>query len=251
MAKKVNEIIKLAIAVPTYNEANNVSQLVKQMKAAMLKTSTSCVLLIIDDNSPDGTGRIAEDLSRAEKTKTFQVYVMHRKKKGGLGSAYIAGFRHLLDSDFSHILQMDADLSHNPKYIPQFVRAAAEGADFIVGSRYVKGGDIPDWAWYRKLISRLGNFYTRLFLGSKIHDYTGGFNMYTKDLLGELDIDTLQARGYGYLIELKYRALRHAKKTIEVPIVFRDRTHGMSKIPKNTLLQNLLLVPQLRVRAGK
>ena len=246
MSKKVSKSIKLAIAVPTYNEAKNISKLTKQLKNALEKTGVECTLFIIDDNSPDGTGTIADGLAKKEKSKNFQVRVMHRKGKEGLGRAYIAGFKELLKDSYTHILQMDADLSHNPKYIPQFIEAAKNGADFVVGSRYIKGGDTPDWAWHRKLISRLGNIYTRFFLGSKIHDYTGGFNLYSRELLGELQLDTLQAGGYGFLIELKYRALRQANKLAEVPIVFMDRTLGVSKIPKSTLVKNLLLVPRIR-----
>ena len=169
---------------------------------------------------------------------------MHRMGKDGLGKAYVAGFHQLLKKNYTHILQMDADLSHDPKYIPEFIQAA-KTADFIVGARYIKGGATPDWAWHRKLLSRFGNLYTRLFLGSKIHDYTGGYNMYSADLLRAIDLATLQAGGYGFLIELKYRAVTHAKIIHEVPIVFMDRLHGTSKIPRSTIIKNLLLVPQL------
>jgi len=249
MTTKAETVIKLAIAVPTYNEAKNIPKLTKQIKAAVVKAGVPCTLLVIDDNSPDGTGKIVDKITKAEKSKDFIVTVMHRKEKNGLGKAYVAGFKQLLEGGYTHILQMDADLSHNPKYIPEMIRAAQDGADFVVGSRYIRGGDTPDWTWNRKLLSRFGNIYTRVFLGSKIHDYTGGYNLYATNLLKKVGLDTLQAGGYGFLIELKYRALKHSYHVAEVPIVFMDRTHGVSKIPKNTIFKNLLLVPTLRGKA--
>lgn len=243
--KKVSPAIRLAIAVPTYNEAKNLPKLVAKLKAAIAKTDASCTLMIIDDNSPDGTGDIAEKLAKTERTDQFIIEVYHRTAKEGLGKAYVAGFKKLLAKDFTHILQMDADLSHDPKYIPEFIKAA-EAADFVVGSRYIKGGGTPDWAWSRKLQSHLGNIYTQVLLGSTIHDYTGGFNLFSADLLGQLELDNLQASGYGFLIELKHRATKQAKAVHEVPIIFLDRIHGTSKIPKGTLVDNLILVLKLR-----
>lgn len=248
MTKKSSSGLRLAIAVPTYNEAKNLKKLTSEIKAAVKETGVPATLLIIDDNSPDGTGKIADKLAQTETTKNFQIKVLHRKGKEGLGKAYVAGFELLLNdkNDFTHILQMDADLSHNPKYIPAFLKSA-ETADFIAGSRYIKGGDTPDWTFIRKFLSRGGNLYTRMFLGSKIHDYTGGYNLYSKQLLSSLDLTSLQHGGYGFLIELKYRAIRNTTNVREVPIVFMDRLHGTSKIPKNTLIKNLVLVPKLKI----
>jgi dolichol-phosphate mannosyltransferase len=236
--------VVLAIAVPTYNEAKNIPKLTAKIKAAVEKANIKTTLLIIDDNSPDGTGEVADKLAASEKGKTLSIKVLHRQGKEGLGKAYIEGFNQLLKGDYTHILQMDADLSHDPKYIPAFV-AAVTKADFVVGSRYIKGGDTPDWAWYRKLQSRFGNVYARIFLGSKIHDYTGGYNLYSKQLLKKIGLDSLQAGGYGFLIELKYRAVLNSTGIHEVPIVFMDRLHGTSKIPRSTILKNFMLVPQL------
>ncbi len=246
---KRNISIKLAIAVPTYNESKNIKKLVSGIKKNVAKAGVPCTLLIVDDNSPDGTGDTADTLAKSEKTKDFNVQVLHRTEKDGFGRAYVAGFKQLLKKDFTHIMQMDADLSHDPKYLIEFVAALEdEKVDFVVGSRYIKGGDTPDWSTSRKLLSKFGNIYARLFLGSRIHDYTGGFNLYSKKLLGVLDLDSLQAGGYGFLIELKYKALSHCRSVREVPIVFMDRRHGNSKMPKSTIVKNLLLVPSLALK---
>ena len=238
--------MKLAIAVPTYNEATNIKKLVPALyKNLKDYPKLACTLFIVDDNSPDGTSKIATELAEKYTAKNFKLIVLNRKKKEGLGKAYIYAFKHILkQKKYDYILQMDADLSHDPKYIPAMLDLSKD-ADFVVGSRYIPGGDTPDWTWDRKLLSNSGNIYTRIFLGNKIHDYTGGFNLYATSLLKTLNLDSLQAGGYGFLIELKYRALKHCHSVAEVPIVFMDRQHGNSKIPRNTIYKNLLLVPQL------
>lgn len=242
--------MKLGIAVPTYNEADNIGKLAAGIEAAVNAANVAATLLIIDDNSPDGTGKVADDLAAKAKSSNFNIVVMHRTAKEGLGKAYVAGFQKILTLDCTHILQMDADLSHDPKYITEMIEAA-QTSDLVVGSRYILGGATPDWTWSRRVQSKFGNLYARLFLGSKLHDYTGGFNLYTTELLRNVDINSLQAGGYGFLIELKFRAVRHAHKITEVPIVFLDRTHGQSKIPHNTIYKNLILVPLLRFQRRK
>jgi dolichol-phosphate mannosyltransferase len=240
--------VKLAIAVPTYNEAKNIQKLLPALKKNLsgypkLKTT----VFVIDDNSPDGTAVIADDWATKNNVTNFKAITMRRVKKEGLGKAYVYAFNKILAQGYDYVLQMDADLSHNPKYIPAFLDETTE-ADFVVGSRYIKGGGTPDWSLKRKLLSRGGNFYTRFFLGSKITDYTGGFNLYSADLLRKLDLGTLQSGGYGFLIVLKYRALQACHSVRQVPIVFMDRQHGNSKIPKNTLVKNLVLVPQIKFK---
>lgn len=238
---------KIAIATPTYNEAKNIQKLIPAVAIVCQKfPDLSFTLLVIDDNSPDGTADKAEAAAKKLKVKNFTVDVLRRKGKEGFGKAYVHGFDTLLAQKFDYIIQMDADLSHDPKYLKDFIEAAQNGADFVVASRYIKGGGTPDWGLHRKLLSRGGNLYTRLFLGSKITDYTGGYNMYSADLLRRIDTGSLQASGYGFLIELKYRALQHSKSHHQVPIVFMDRQHGTSKIPKSTLFKNLVLVPKIR-----
>jgi dolichol-phosphate mannosyltransferase len=240
--------VKLAIAIPTYNEVDNLKKLIPAIHKKLRDyPGLSTTLFIVDDNSPDGTAKIATALGKKHATRNFKLTVLNREKKEGLGKAYIYAIEKILDlNTFDFILQMDADLSHNPTYIPSFIKATAT-ADFVVGSRYIKGGSTPDWSWTRKLLSRFGNIYTKMLLGDRIHDYTGGFNMYSRALLESLDVATLQTSGYGFLIELKYRAINQANGIIEVPIIFMDRLHGTSKIPRSTIVKNLLLVLKLAV----
>lgn len=241
--------IKLAIAVPTYNESKNIRKLIRKIRQTVGSLQVNTTVLIIDDNSPDGTGNIAEALKKEEDSASFKIKVLNRADKNGLGKAYIDGFNKLLQEDYTHILQMDADLSHDPKYIKEFVYAIEnQDADFIVGSRYIRGGSAPDWSLTRRFLSLFGNIYTRILLGNAIHDYTGGFNLFTKELLKKIDPSSLsQSGGYGFVIELKSRALKNAKKTLEIPIVFMDRQYGKSKMPKNTIIKNFILVLKIRL----
>jgi dolichol-phosphate mannosyltransferase len=239
--------MNLAIAVPTYNEAENIQKLVQAIHES-LKTypKLNLTVFVIDDNSPDGTAAIASKLGASYKKPGFSVTVIRRQKKEGLGKAYIDAFHQIIKQNkFDFILQMDADLSHEPKYLPAFLDATKQ-ADFVVGSRYIRGGGTPDWALLRKFLSHGGNIYTRLFLGSKVTDYTGGYNLFSVDLLKKIDLDSLQAGGYGFLIELKYRAIQNCHGIRQIPIIFMDRQYGISKIPRDTLIANLILVPTLR-----
>jgi dolichol-phosphate mannosyltransferase len=240
--------MKLAIAIPTYNEAVNVRKLLPAIKRHLENyPGLQCTVFIIDDSSPDGTAEVVTALSKEISDKKFNVRVLSRAKKEGLGKAYVFAFEQIIPEDFDYILQMDADLSHDPKYIPELLDQT-KNADFVVGSRYMKGGSTPDWQWYRKLQSRGGNLYTRFFLGSKITDYTGGYNLYSSDLLKKIDLKTLQAGGYGFLIDLKHKALIHCESVVQIPIVFKDRQHGTSKIPRSTIIKNFLLVPKIRYK---
>lgn len=239
--------MNLAIAIPTYNEAKNINKLLPAIAKSIkdypdLKTT----VFIIDDNSPDGTSDISKRLSNRFRYPNFKIKVIDRAKKEGLGKAYIFGFKKIMAQNFDFILQMDADLSHDPMYLPQFIDATSN-ADLVVGSRYVKGGATPDWQWYRKLLSHGGNIYTRYLLSTRISDYTGGFNIFSTELLRKINIDSLQASGYGFLIELKYKALNESCNVVQIPIVFMDRRHGNSKIPRGIILNNLLLVLRLRM----
>lgn len=245
----MKQIHSIAIATPTYNESKNIVTLIKKIEVVCRQfPAIIFTLLVIDDNSPDGTAAVVENHTKnISSTKSnLQIRVLKRKAKEGLGKAYVHGFSELLTEKFDYVLQMDADLSHNPAYIKDFVNAALKGHDFIVASRYIKGGDTPDWSWYRKLLSRGGNLYARMFLGSMITDYTGGYNMYSAPLLKHIISRPLVSSGYGFLIELKYRAVRQAVSPTQIPIVFHDRQHGISKIPKSTLLKNFILVPKIR-----
>ncbi|MEI9913725.1 MAG: polyprenol monophosphomannose synthase [Candidatus Saccharibacteria bacterium] len=240
-------MIELGIAIPTYNEAGNITSLIEGLHKHLSKNKdVSTLVLIIDDSSPDGTADIVRRLAKQMSTKNFKIELLSRKVKDGLGKAYIAGFNKLLQKNVDYILQMDADLSHNPAYIPAFVKAAKKN-DLIVGSRYMPGGQTPDWSFSRKLQSRMGNIYARGILGTRVSDYTGGFNMYSSSLLKASAINDIKSTGYGFLIELKYRTLKNAKNVYQIPIVFNDRQHGKSKLPRSTIVKNLVLVPRLKM----
>jgi dolichol-phosphate mannosyltransferase len=242
--------VKLGIAIPTYNEAANVKKLIETIHKNLAEIKgLETTILIIDDGSPDGTADVVKKMANKYGAKPFKVKLMSRKIKDGLGKAYIAGFGELIKMKPDYILQMDADLSHDPVYIPNFVKAAKEKNDLIVGSRYIPGGETPDWSFSRRLQSQGGNFYTRIILGNKITDYTGGFNMFSIKLMKQIDPTTIASSGYGFLIDLKYHALQHANSIAQIPIVFRDRQHGKSKLPKSTIVKNLILVPMLKVRS--
>lgn len=242
-------MVRFAIVTPTYNEVGNVETLLRSLQQVSGEHSKDeFTVFVVDDSSPDGTADLVKILAPKLKTKNFSVKLLVRKEKDGLGRAYIFGFKKVLadKQKFDYILQMDADLSHDPAYITGFLHQARNGADFIVASRYINGGGTPDWSWYRKTLSRGGNLYTRMLLGSKITDYTGGYNMYKTALMKKMDVDAIQAGGYGFLIELKFKALKNAETVAQIPIVFMDRKHGSSKIPRNTVVKNFILVPKIR-----
>jgi dolichol-phosphate mannosyltransferase len=239
----------LTIVIPTYEEARNVGELLPRLAAmAAENPEFRITAMIVDDSSPDGTADLVRSLAPGVETDGFRVRVETRAEKAGLGAAYIWAFEKLLGEAEppTHILQMDADLSHDPAYITEMLRRVRAGADLVVASRYIRGGATPDWDLKRRFLSVGGNLYTRLFLGSRITDYTGGFNLYETQLLRRITPSTITTTGYGFQIEMKQRALREARRPTEVAIVFMDRTEGESKIPSDTLVKNLLLVLQLR-----
>ncbi len=241
--------VALAVVIPTYNEADAITTLLRPLREIVtLRPGLQTSVLVVDDNSPDGTAKVVEEFAAANNDHLFSVEVLHRPRKEGLGRAYVDGLQTVLRKgapDF--VLQMDADMSHDPAHIPSFLDAAHD-AELVVGSRYVAGGATADWAWYRRVLSRVGNAYARAFLGSAISDYTGGFNLFSADLLRRLPLSEMRAPGYGFVVELKYAALRQARQVREVPIVFVDRREGGSKIPSSTIPRNLLLVPLIRFR---
>ena len=243
--------MKLGIVVPTYNEAVNIVLLLKALKKQALKMGDVTFLVaVVDDNSPDGTSKIANKLGKELAGPNFNVVVIDRTKKDGYGKACVEGMNYLLSKKVDLVLSMDADLSHNPKYLKSFI-AASKDHQLVIGSRYVPGGATPEWPLLRKILSRYGNYYARLFLNKGISDYTGGFNLYSPKLLKEIDLNNIESTGYGFLIELKYKASKKANSIHQVPIVFHDRQHGKSKIPKSTLIKNFFLVPKLRIQTIK
>jgi len=243
-------MLRLAVVVPTYNEVNNIQKLLDAI-AETVKASADVdtTVFVVDDSSPDGTADLVAQRAPGWEAEHFHVVPLVKPTKNGLGAAYIWAFEQLLPQGFDYFLQMDADLSHDPKYIAGFIHQAKLGTDLVVASRYIPGGGTPDWGVDRRFLSRGGNIYTRLMLSRRISDYTGGFNMFSAALLKRVDVRTIKATGYGFIIVLKYRALREARSLTELPIVFLDRTHGSSKIPRNTLMANFFLV--LRMRLGR
>ena len=233
------------LILPTYNEAVNVEPFVRAVLPELAEASPEHRILIVDDNSPDGTGRIADSLAN----ELDAVEVLHRPQKEGLGVAYLAGFRRALDSGADLILEMDADFSHSPADVPRLIRAA-EQADLVLGSRYVPGGGVTDWGLLRRALSRGGSLYARLVLRVKVHDLTGGFKCFRSEVLEALDLDSIHAEGYGFQIELTYRALRAGYRVEEIPIVFRERQAGLSKMTARIALEAVWKVPALRLRRG-
>jgi dolichol-phosphate mannosyltransferase len=241
--------MKLGISIPTYNEASNISTLIDRIKEEVKPLKDiDVVLLVVDDNSPDGTGNLVKATAERLNSRHFTIKLVTRAEKNGYGKACVAGFKDLLSENVDYILQMDADLSHNPVYIAKFINKAGAGYDFVIGSRYIPGGSTPDRPPRRRFLSKYGNIYARFFLSRDITDYTGGFNLYSAKVLKSVDLNTLQAGGYGFQIELKYLVTKQGSKVGEIPIVFHDRVHGQSKLPKSTLFKNLILVPKMRIK---
>jgi dolichol-phosphate mannosyltransferase len=226
------------VCIPTYNERENIGPITE----AVLKADPRVDILIVDDNSPDGTGKIADELAAKEP----RIRVLHREKKEGLGRAYLHAFRTALGMGYQYILEMDADFSHDPRYLPSFLDAAEAGADLVLGSRYVTGGGTVNWGIGRQLISRGGSLYARSILGVGINDLTGGFKCFNRRVLESLDFDAVKSTGYAFQIELTYRTLKQGFTVREVPIVFEDRRVGHSKMSKKIFLEALTMVWKLR-----
>jgi dolichol-phosphate mannosyltransferase len=202
-------------------------------------------ILVVDDNSPDGTGALADRLAAAEP----RVRVLHRERKEGLGRAYLAAFRWALDAGYQYIIEMDADFSHDPRHLPTLLDTAVGGADVVLGSRYVEGGGTVNWGVMRQLISRGGSLYARTILGVRIRDLTGGFKCFRRHVLETLDLEHVQSTGYAFQIELTYRALQRGFDVREIPIVFEDRRVGQSKMSRKIFLEAFVGVVRLRLGA--
>ena len=228
------------IVLPTYNERDNLERAVTLIFDALPATH----ILVVDDNSPDGTGRLADSLAAADK----RIHVLHRTETGGLGTAYLAGFRWCLAREYTHIFEMDADLSHPAAKLPELL-AATDNADIALGSRWVNGGGAEGWPLKRRLLSKGGSLYARTVLGVNIKDLTGGFKCFTRAALELMDLDAVQTVGYGFQVELTWRALQKGLKVVEVPIVFVDRIAGESKMSGAIFREALLLVWKLRLGA--
>ena len=225
------------VVIPTYNERENIEAVVY----AVLDLPLDINVTIVDDDSPDGTGEIAEEMAQRDE----RVHVLHREDKLGLGTAYVTGFRYALVQGARFIFEMDADFSHDPGRIPLFLEAANE-YDVVIGSRYVPGGGTRNWGVLRRLISRGGSLYAKVILGMPIWDLTGGFNCWRREVLEALDLGSVNSNGYAFQIEMKYRAMRRGFRLTEVPIVFVDRRVGQSKMSGGIVLEALLKVWKFR-----
>jgi dolichol-phosphate mannosyltransferase len=227
------------VVLPTYNEAGNIEGMVE---AVLANLPDSRHVLVVDDNSPDGTGRIADRLAAEHE----EVSVLHRPRKEGLGPACLAGFREARAGGAELVIEMDSDLSHDPVHLPQLLRAADE-ADLVLGSRYIEGGEVTDWGASRRLISRFGNAYARNSLGIGIRDLTGGFKCYRRKALEDIELDSITSQGYVFQVETTYRAIQAGLRVVEVPIVFRDRRAGNSKMTRRIIAEAAWRVPVMRM----
>jgi dolichol-phosphate mannosyltransferase len=228
------------LVIPTYNESANVEAIVE---AALEALPPSRRILIVDDSSPDGTGAIADKLAVAHE----DVAVLHRRAKQGLGPAYVAGFHEAIAGGAELIAQMDADFSHDPHDLPRLL-AAAEDADLVLGSRYVRGGGVTDWGGARRAVSRWGSAYARTALGIDVQDLTGGFKVFRRQVLEAIDLESLASLGYAFQVETTFRAVKAGFRVVEVPIVFQDRRVGESKMTGAIVLEAAWRVPTMRLR---
>jgi dolichol-phosphate mannosyltransferase len=231
------------LILPTYNEAENIEPLVRAVLPQLESTGVEHTVLVVDDNSPDGTGQVADRL--AEELE--RVRVLHRPQKQGLGRAYLAGFEIAIAEGAELVLEMDSDFSHDPADLPRLI-AAAGAADLVLGSRYVPGGGVEDWGVLRRLLSRGGSAYARVLLGVPVRDLTGGFKCFQRRVLETIDLEGVHADGYGFQIELTYRAVQADFTVTEVPITFRERRVGRSKMTARIALEAVWKVPALRLR---
>jgi dolichol-phosphate mannosyltransferase len=232
--------VRPLIVTPTYQEAENIGEFLRRVRAAV----PTADILVVDDNSPDGTA----DIAATAAGELGQIDILRRPKKIGLGDAYRAGFSVGIERGYDVLVQIDADLSHDPSALPLLFNEIDAGADAVIGSRYVPGGSIPNWPWHRRALSKWGNRYTSFVLGIPINDATSGYRAYRADMLKTVDYDSTRAKGYGFQMELAYRVKRAGGKIVEVPIVFTDRVRGHSKLTMSVAAEELTLVTWWGVR---
>lgn len=225
--------MKTLVIVPTYNELENLPLLLKEI----FSNAPATDVLVVDDNSPDGTGALADKMSAEDS----RVHVLHRSGKLGLGTAYIAGFKYAIAQGYDAAFEMDADFSHDPRYLPDFL-AKIEHADLVIGSRYIPGGSTPNWSWGRRLISGCGNIFARTVLFMPVHDCTAGFRCYRRRVLESIGLDSIRSQGYGFQVELAYRVQKYGFKIVETPIVFMDRRVGKSKMSRAIVFEAFTFV---------
>ncbi|WP_240311713.1 polyprenol monophosphomannose synthase [Nocardioides houyundeii] len=229
-----NLLGRTVMVVPTYNEASNLAWIVERLRKAQPEVH----VLVVDDGSPDGTGKIADELAESDD----HVHVLHRTEKAGLGAAYVHGFKVALAQGYDVIGEMDADGSHQPEQLQRLIDALAEGADLVIGSRWVRGGSIVNWPKSREALSRGGNLYVRLLLGIRVKDATAGFRLFRRSTLETIDLDTVRSTGYVFQTDMAYRTLSHGMSVVEVPIDFIERQRGDSKMSKDVATESLKLI---------
>jgi len=229
--------MKTLIIIPTYNEKENLPSLVE----AIFSNAPETDILIVDDNSPDGTGQLADDLHEQDS----RIQVLHRAGKLGLGTAYIAGFKYAIEHKYDAAFEMDADFSHDPRYLPDFL-SKIEDADLVIGSRYIQGGSTANWSLFLRFISGGGNIFVRFMLGMPIQDCTAGYRCYRREVLENIGLETVQTQGYGFQVEMAYRVLQRGYRIVETPIIFEDRREGKSKMSKKIFFEAFTYVLQTR-----
>jgi dolichol-phosphate mannosyltransferase len=233
------------LILPTYNEAENIRDIVAASGEVLARAAPEGFrILVVDDGSPDGTGRIVDELA----SEHDWVRVLHRTEKNGIGPAYLAGFSHALAEGAGYVMEMDSDFSHDPADLARLLAAVRNGADLALGSRYVDGGGVRDWGLVRRLVSEGGSTYARIVLGLKIRDLTGGFKCFRREVLEAIEFERVRSQGYAFQVELTYRAVQAGFRVVEVPIVFRDRERGTSKMSWRIAVEAAWLVPGLRAR---
>lgn len=230
------------VVIPTYNERNNIILLIDQV----IRQSPSIDILVVDDSSPDGTG----DLVRQHDQYNKRLFLFTQPSKHGLGKAYQCGYRYAIDHQYDYAIGMDADFSHDPSSINKFIEAV-QSADYVIGSRWIPGGGLVDWPWIRVWLSRIANFYIYLLHGTGIHDSTSGFQCFKREVLKTIKLEEMHSGGYSFQLEAKYRAYLAGFRLMEVPIIFKDRTHGVSKIPRKTVFETLWVTLLLRIQRAR
>ena len=230
--------MKTLVIIPTYNERENIERIVP----LVLEKDPSIHVLIVDDNSPDGTGQIADSMAKESE----RIFVIHRENKSGLGTAYITGFKFALENSYDLIFEMDCDFSHDPKYIPHFLEAIRD-EDLVLGSRYISGVNVINWPMSRLLLSYYANVYSRIITGLPVKDATGGFKCFRRQVLEAIELDQVKSNGYSFQIEMSFRAWKKGFKIKEIPIVFEDRKAGQSKMSKKIVREAVWMVWRLRL----
>ncbi|HGY55423.1 MAG TPA: polyprenol monophosphomannose synthase [Caldithrix abyssi] len=232
------EASKALVIIPTYNESENIERIIGEV----FKHTPDIHILVVDDNSPDGTANLVKALQKKHPT----IHILEREKKDGLGQAYLAGFKFALQNGYEYIFEMDADFSHDPKEIPNFLKAIDE-ADLVLGSRYIRGVNVVNWPLQRLLLSYFANVYTRFVTGMPVRDATGGYKCFRKEVLEKIDFDRIHSSGYAFQIELTYKAWRKGFRVKEIPIIFVDRVYGQSKLSRAIMWEAMFLVWKLRL----